>query len=154
MTVEAPAADRVPTEEAPKVGSITSPDGVLLSQAKRWVEDGVHVIQSTEFEVMGEGDSLQDAVEDFVRRAIDYHAMLITLVEEQDATEHEQRIAAALGARVVRIAEAILERPELDRRRYFETSLFTVRLGRALPWQRLLLWHPSNLNTSTQLSHA
>jgi hypothetical protein len=154
MTVEAPAAERVPTQEAPTVGRIVSPDRVLLSEAKRWVEDGVHVIQSTEFEVTGEGDSLEDAVEDFVRQAIDYHTMLTSLVEEEDATEHEQRVAAALGARVFRIAEAILERPELDRRRHFETPFFTLHLGRPLPWQRLLLWLPSNLSTSKQLSHA
>jgi hypothetical protein len=158
MTVEAAAAEALLTEEAPEHGCLGIFD-VILSSANRWMENGVHVIRSTEFELVGEGESLQDAVQDFVGHAIDYQSYLATLIEREEATEHEIRVAGQLGPRLARAYEATARHlndglaEAIDRRRRFETPLFTLHWGRRRSRQPAHVWHPSP-NTSKQLSRA
>jgi hypothetical protein len=55
-----------PTEEAPELGRVVAA-GVTVSEGLHWVEDGVHIIRSSEFDLMGQGDDLDEAVADFSR---------------------------------------------------------------------------------------
>jgi hypothetical protein len=74
--------------------------GVTVSEGLHWLEDGVHVIRSSEYDLMGQGDDLHEAVRDFVGQAFDLFAYLTAEIEQRDATDHELRMAAVLGSRL------------------------------------------------------
>lgn len=74
--------------------------GVTASEGLHWLEDGVHVIRSSEFDLMGQGDELHVAVRDLVGQAFDLFAYLTAEIEQGDATDHELRMAAVLGSRL------------------------------------------------------
>jgi hypothetical protein len=65
-----------------------------------WLEDDAHVIRSSEFELIGEGDDLDEAVRNFVGHALDLLAYLNEEIERGEATDHEVRVAGVLGARL------------------------------------------------------
>src|SRR5690242_10933786 len=58
-----------PTEQNPRYGVVCYYH-VPISAAVRWVDDdGAHVVRSEEFDIYGEGDSLDDALRDFFAHA-------------------------------------------------------------------------------------
>ena len=144
------AGSSVLTEDAPEFGRVHIFE-VTVSEGERWIEDGVHIIRSTEFELLGQGDSVGEAVEDFIGHAVDYHMYLARLVQENDATEHEARVLGELSRRFV---EAYEESRKDSERRDSRLFTLTLNLGRRHSRQRPQHWHPSPRNISSTLSHA
>jgi hypothetical protein len=127
-----------PTEEAPDVGRVVAA-GVTLSEGMHWLEDGAHVIRSTEFELIGEGDDLDEAVRNFVGHALDLLAFLNDEIERGEATEHEVRVAGVLGARLGQAYRQVSEdREATAKQRERSTRLSFARRHKR---QRLNAWH-------------
>jgi hypothetical protein len=98
-----------PTEDSPEEGCVCF-FGIALSHGYRFVDEhGTHVIRSDEFDVYGEGDSLKDAIADFVFHARDLHKHLIVVAESDDVTENELRVASLLGQRLLDVYERASE---------------------------------------------
>ena len=103
-----------PTEECPEYGEVVTLD-VVISAARRWIApDGEHVIQSSEFEVYGEGQDWEEALSVFKGHAIDLVLMLsaVSASETDELTERERKVVKVLGPRVL---EAVAkERGQLE----------------------------------------
>lgn len=101
-----------PAAEDRQYGWVATLD-VLVSEAERWVEDGVHVIRSTEFDVVAGDLDFDRAVDQFVDKAED----LWTYLSELDGlTENENETYLRLAPRFHQIYKE-LERRENERRR-------------------------------------
>lgn len=114
--------------------------GVILTHALYWVEDGVHVVRSREFDLIGEGEDRESAIEMLAGNAHDLVIFLGELIRAGDATPYELETFTTLGARWVEM----YERHENEMR------------GRLLPWRRREEAHhggdwQSGLETSSQL---
>lgn len=109
--------------EHPNYGAIAvRVDGELitLTRAIHWVEDGLHYVASSEFQVAASGESFREAF--FAARdALLYEARCLSeLIESGDAAPNEVRDAAELGQRIAMILEAeesAVQRREAARRR-------------------------------------
>ena len=117
--------------------------GITLSEGMHWLEGGAHVIRSSEFELIGEGDDLGEAVRNFVGHALDLLAYLNDEIERGEATDHEVRVAGVLGARLGQAYRQVSEDREAEgkqRERFIKLS-FARRHKR----QRLNAWlsHPT-----------
>lgn len=97
--------EQMPTTTHPDSGDISA-YGVVVSEAFFWVEDGIYVIQSSEFDLIGEGDTLEDAVTMFAKNLTGLHNYLADLVSAGDATQDESRIFAMLSKRHLEICKA------------------------------------------------
>jgi hypothetical protein len=146
IVTQSPAATTheigVPTEEAPDLGRVIAA-GVTLSDGMHWLEDDAHVIRSSEFELIGEGDDLDEAVRNFVGHALDLLAYLNEEIERGEATDHEVRVAGVLGARLGQAYRQVSEDREAEgkqRERFIKLSF-----GRRHKRQRLNAWrsHPT-----------
>jgi len=92
-----------PTQEHPWEGQVEDHD-VVLSTGFRYIDpDGTHVIRSDEFDLMGLGPSLQEAVDDFEQNLYEYVFHLAMLVEEQQATDRELGVANLLTQRLMQV---------------------------------------------------
>lgn len=87
-----------PPEDAPVEGYVHVGED-LVSQARRWFEDGLHVIDSDEFDLHAEGDTLDGATEQFLNNAQDLLSYLRHIVGEGRATIDENRTFAVLSER-------------------------------------------------------
>ncbi|HTA98685.1 MAG TPA: hypothetical protein VK730_13715 [Solirubrobacteraceae bacterium] len=98
---------RVPTatsEESADLGRVSVSargEQCVLSDAAAWLEDGVFVIRSTEFDVMAEDEDFKEALDLFANRIFDYADMLGTLVSDNRATPAERETLADLSSRVI-----------------------------------------------------
>jgi len=140
-----------PTEEAPDLGRVVAA-GVTLSEGMHWLEDDAHVIRSSEFELIGEGDDLDEAVRSFIGHALDLLAYLTEEIERGEATDQEVRVAGVLGARLAQAYRQVSEdREAQDKQR---EPFIALSFGRRHKRQRLNAWlsHPTG-NYSHQ-SHA
>lgn len=72
-----------------------------LSDAAAWIDDGVFIIRSTEFDVMAEDEDFKEALNLFANRIFDYAGMLGELVSENRATPAERETLADLSSRVI-----------------------------------------------------
>jgi hypothetical protein len=89
-----------PSESHPEVGSVAL-HGVAVSAAVYFLgEDGEHVVRSTEFDLYGDGDDLQEALAQFVGVASDYLGYIAEEAGAGDATEYELRQGVLLGRRL------------------------------------------------------
>lgn len=113
-----------PTETSPEIGQVSS-GGVVLSRGERWVEDdGTHVIRSTEFQVVGEGGTLEQAVEIFVDNTFELALYLAELVDDGRATENEREMMSALASRVLKATGEMMEgHGEPERRPLIQLNL-------------------------------
>lgn len=64
----------------------------VIGCGEAWVEDHAHFIRSTEFDLLAEGDSFDEALGVFIAQSFEYLALLADLVGEQRATEDEHRL--------------------------------------------------------------
>lgn len=102
------------TEEAPERGRVLR-YGQLVSEAERWVEDGVQIIRSTEFDVTAGDPDFKAAVMMFGEKAED----LFWYLSEQDSlTDGENETFLTLAPRFMGIFQE-LERREAARQRWF-----------------------------------
>jgi hypothetical protein len=131
-----------PTEEAPEHGRVVAA-GVTVSDGVHWLEDGVHVIRSSEFDLMGQGDDLDDAVTDFIGQALDLLWYLNGEIERDEATDHEIRLAGVLGARLAQAYRQVSE--EREAREKQREPFRALSFGRRHKRQRLNAWlsHPT-----------
>lgn len=90
------------TEQTAEAGCILSPQGVLLAVAERWFEDGLHVIRSTELDLIAEDPNPKAVVDVFVDNLLDYLGGLAELGDE--VTEHEKQIGAIFAPRLFEAA--------------------------------------------------
>jgi hypothetical protein len=132
----------VPTEEAPDPGRVVAA-GVTLSEGMHWLEDGAHVIRSSEFELIGEGDDLDEAVRSFIGHALDLLAYLTEEIERGEATDHEVRVAGVLGARLAQAYRQVSEDREAQEKQ--REPFIALSFRRRHKRQRLNAWlsHPT-----------
>jgi hypothetical protein len=130
-----------PTEEAPDLGCVVAA-GVTLSEGMHWLEDGAHVIRSSEFELIGEGDDLDEAVRSFIGHALDLLAYLTEEIERGEATDHEIRVAGVLGSRLAQAYRKVSEDREAQEKQ--REPFIALSFGRRHKRQRLNEWlsHP------------
>lgn len=126
------------TEAAPVCGAAFRL-GVRVSDAERWLEDGMHVLRSTEFDVIAGDRDFDGALGQFIDKIEDLWFYLSGL---EELTDNENETFLALAPRFLRIHQK-LEQLEEDRRR----RLISVSFGRLRRLQRgepLLAWHQSS----------
>ena len=142
-------ASALPTEDVPEYGRVTTA-GIVLSEAAHWIEEGAHVIRSSEFELIGEGDDLEEAVRDFVGHALDLVDYLKTEIERGEATEREVRVAGLLGARLGQAYRQVAaEQEELERQR---DRFIAISWRRRHKRQRLNAWLSRRSSAYSQTS--
>lgn len=107
----------VPSEANPETGCITDHD-VTLSAAERWQEDGFWVIRSLEFDLIGSGETVQDAVDDFERRFYDLMQLYAELANRGDAAPHEVDRAILMVARI----SEVIRRHDAESKRFFQLN--------------------------------
>jgi hypothetical protein len=137
----------VPTEMSPEQGCVTVA-GIRLLDGIRFEDEGAHFIRAVECDVRGEGDSLDEAVHDFVVHALDLSLYLAELVENREASDRETHLHALLARRFTAVVNAYEE--EARRRR--DALREVLRLKRATLHRHQ--WRPTPRNHSRALSHA
>ena len=80
--------------------------GGALFPAERWFEDGLHVIRSSEFDLLAEDEDPDRAVDVFVESAWELGATLGDLQKRGEATPHEIETLALLSQRFFEAAQA------------------------------------------------
>jgi hypothetical protein len=111
-TAEQVRAAAEPSEAAPERGRISA-FGICLSEAEHWVEDGIHVIRSTEFDLVAGDPDFRRAVEMFGEKAEDLWWFLSEL---DTITDNENETFLVLAPRFMQVFKE-LERRESERRR-------------------------------------
>jgi hypothetical protein len=122
-------------------------EDVPISQAIAWLEDGVYIVRSTEFDLLAEDEDFSEALSLFIDRAADYATALSELISSHEATEDEGRLAGILSRRLIAAFMAAEERRRRERRR---RGLFQRRGPRAGHWRH----RETQAGSSTHLSPA
>jgi hypothetical protein len=122
-------------------------ENVPISQAEAWLEDGVYVIRSTEFDLLAEDEDFDEALSLFIDRAADYATALSELISSHEATEDEERLAGILSRRLIAAFMAAEERSRQEQRR---RGLFQRRGPRNGHWRH----RETQAGSSTHLSPA
>jgi hypothetical protein len=137
-----PAQTNAPTEEAPEEGCIAIVE-VPSFLAEHWVEDGVHVVRSPEFDIIAGDEDFERAVDQFAEKAEELWGYLSEL---EGPTENEQETLVALASRFHRIYRELERREEKRRRRLISVAF--PRRGHVRDWR------PSTPRRSSQPSPA
>jgi hypothetical protein len=122
-TAEDTGGATLPSEDAPVLGRAKWL-GVPISEGERWVEDDVHVIRSTEVDVIAGDADFQQAVEQFIRKVEDLFHYLST-VEELSDNENETYLR--LAPRFLKVYKELERREEERRRRLISISFGRLR---------------------------
>jgi hypothetical protein len=138
MTAQAQAQ---PTEVSPDYGGVQI-IGLPVGAAEHWVEDGIHVIRGSEFDVIAGDPDFQTAVEKFGEKAED---LWIYLGNQEHLTENENDTFLVLAARFSAIYKE-LGRLEAKRRQQV-LSINLARL-RQRGEQHLRNWQPHSTPVS------
>lgn len=141
-----------PTETSPDLGTITAVE-LLVSQAAHWIEEGVHILRSTEFDVIAAHEEFDRAVDLFVEKAQDLYDYL---AEKEGISDNEAETFLLLHSRLFPIYKA-LERRELEREeKQRRVRLITVNLKRRnRRGAHLRTWRPHSTPASaSQLLNA
>jgi hypothetical protein len=94
------------TEAAPERGNVAV-FGLPVSNAEHWLEDGVHVLRSTEFDVIAGDPDFQRALEIFCEKAEDLWSYLSTL---ETISDNENEVFLQLAPRFMRMPSPRLRR--------------------------------------------
>lgn len=95
-----------PTEAEPEYGEVVG-GGFVLSAARRWVdEDGTHVVESLEFDIVGMAADFPSALQNFVDRADDLFDHYADLAEQDELTDYEREAGKVLGPRLIEFYKA------------------------------------------------
>lgn len=134
-------------EARPNEGAlILEVDGerIPLTEALHWVEDGEHIIASTEFQVAASGDTFWDAYLHMAESLVEEAQSLVSLIQDADAAPNERDEALALFQRFQRVmaaeenAQRQREQKEARKfalRRRNRRSRGAVRAIRSRQWQ-------------------
>jgi hypothetical protein len=99
----------LPAEAAPERGAVQvkiAGQTVRISEVEHWIEDGIHVFRSVEFDCIAEHEDEGDAVRMFIENAEDLYRYLDDLVDAGRATQDEIRTFAMMGRRFYEIYTA------------------------------------------------
>ena len=122
---------------------------VLISEGERWIEDGIHVIRSTEFDVVAGDPDFDRALSKFIDMHEDLWAYLSGL---EELTDNENETFLKLAPRFLEVHRELERREEERRRRRINISFSARRRrGRGNPlygWQSA----PSTPQRSSQPS--
>jgi hypothetical protein len=91
-----------PTAEAPEVGVIgivVDRKQIPISQVEHWIEDGMHVFRSMEFDCIAMNEHMGKVLEAFIDTAEDVYRFLDDLVDAERATQDEIKTLAMLSRR-------------------------------------------------------
>ena len=122
-------------------------ENVPISQAEAWLEDGVYIVRSTEFDLLAEDEDFSEALSLFINRAADYAVILSELISSHEATEDEERLAGILSRRLI---AAFMAAEERSRRKQRRRGLFQRRGPRTGHWRH----RETQAGSSTHLSPA
>jgi hypothetical protein len=144
---------RIPTAEEPFLGDVAL-GGSVISEALYWVEDDQHVLRSTEFDVIADGATFDEALGRFVQNAEDF-ADYIADLGAAEITPAEADVAVALLERFVAGYRSVSKQlqSEFDRKKH-RRELMRQLLGqrRRSPHGREIGFQPSSRQTSSPLS--
>lgn len=130
------------TEATPERGQVTA-FGLLLSEAEHWIEDGIHVVRSSEFDLIAGDQDFMVAVNSLGEKTED---LFWYLGEQESLTENENETFLLLAPRFMGIFQ------ELERRETARRKTFSVNFRRRT---QIRDWLPeSTHNTSSQPSLA
>jgi hypothetical protein len=79
---------------------------IKLTDALHWIEDGEHIISSTEFQVASSGASFSDAFLQMMDNLIQEARSLGKLIEDANAAQNEREEALTLFTRLQELVEA------------------------------------------------
>jgi hypothetical protein len=135
------ADDDRPTRDHPAQGQFVV-CGIVVSEAIRWVDDdGAHVVQSTEFDIYGEGEDWGSALADFRGHAFDLYLQIAELALKGEACEQEREVASVLGPRLLEAYQRAYDNFEAARE---DRGLLAVlNFGRRRQRQHPKLWRPT-----------
>lgn len=138
----------LPTEENPELGAVRFEE-VPITEAEHWVEDGLHVFRSTEFDVTAAAPDEWEAARKLLRNVEDYGQHLVAIGADE-LTVEEARVALTILERFLqgyRNAEARMQRESLPRR-------VGRLIGRRRSDHRAGFHRQSTPPTSSRLQHA
>jgi hypothetical protein len=127
-----------PTAEAPEAGVIAIAVGsqrIAISQVEHWVEDGLDVFRSSEFDCIAMDVGVDRAVKAFIDSAEDVYRFLDDLVDAERATPDEVKTLAMLSRRFYDVYSAFSAQAQASRRRKLG-ALMRSRDLHGLTWQR------------------
>jgi hypothetical protein len=145
-----------PAEGAPEHGRVLV-EGVVLSTAVRWVgPESAHVIDSTEFDLRGEGDDWDEALASFWGRARDWFNYVAEIHGDGRLSVPEAETVLRLGPRIIEIVEQFAERVQSERSSIGSHLLAALNLRTREIVSRENTWDPDPEmpSSSTQLSRA
>ena len=126
MTTQTADSERIEaplTEGAPDPGCAVS-FGILVSEGEHWVEEGVHVIRSTEFDVIAGDPDFDRALDQFVDKHEDLWGYLSGL---EELTDNENETFLKLAPRFLAIHRELERREEERRKRRISVSFGAFR---------------------------
>jgi hypothetical protein len=135
-----------PTEAEPLFGEVQA-FGVGLSLAERWVEDGVHIFRSLEFDVVAGDEDFDLAVDHFVRKL---ENLWTYLSEAEELSENENETFLRLAPRFHNVFKE-LERRDAEQRRsrlYAARRLLRTRGEHPRTWLPSSTPRPSSVGSS------
>lgn len=122
---------------------------IVVSEGEHWVEDGEHVLRSTEFDVIAGDPDFERALAKFIDKHED---LWIYLSQVEELTDNENETFLALAPRFVAIHREFERREEERRERLINISFGRVRrLQRGAPFRA---WQSSTQAQSSQPSVA
>lgn len=134
------------TEDNPAFGCIHAGDSrALFSNAKRWYADGLHVIQSTDFDVSAEDTDPDRVVGIFIGNLFDLADYLYDLQERGEATEGERQELALINHRLTMAFRKEHDHQEQQRWQRNLLSRLRKRGGHGHKWQRATAQGTSSL---------
>ncbi len=133
------------TEAAPEYGRISVFD-ITVSFAEHWVEDGIHVLRSMDFDVIAGAADFQSAIDQFVEKAEDLWSYLSNL---ETISDNENEMFLKMAPRFLDIYKE-LERREKSRRE----RVISINIGRLRQrgQHSLRNWRPSQPASASQPS--
>lgn len=89
------------SEANPALGRVhAGKSEAVLSEAKRWFDEGIHIVESTEFDVSAQDPDPQRVVAIFIANLFDLADYLYDLQDRGEATEGERQEFALLNHRL------------------------------------------------------
>jgi hypothetical protein len=133
------------TEASPEYGRVYTL-GHLVSYAEHWLEDGVHVIRSLDFDVTAGDPDFQRALDRFIEKAEDLWVYLSGL---DTITENENEMFLKLAPRFLEIYRELERREARRRERVISISFGRLRKRGE---HSLRNWRPSKPASASQPS--
>ena len=135
------------TEQDPATGAVyVGNSETILSEGLRWFEDGLHVIQSTEFDVSAQHEDADEVVTVFIDNLLDLVRSLYALQESGEATDQEREEFEQLERRMaeISVAELDFDQRQQQRKRDIVQRLRKQRGEHSANWQQRATVRPAS----------